>query len=399
MTGNQRVNDLGPDDRTRLYHKTLRRGRRIKRQRRIMELSVVAIVILIAGGLVLALRPTPTTQVRRRQHHHSTTQQTPTRRTTKPPTSRLELVSFRALEGSSIPLSNVDGAPVIGDGATWTLVSTPTEIDLVKISGNPLKVTATIPIVSRATIGSTNQLAQPVIAGHMALIPSSVGLFRVNLATQQTLATYADHLGTPQAPAIEGKYLWLTGFSQEDTAILEKIDPNTGAVVATYHPIKAGCPGPTMLAQGTNLWLETAPCGSHTHAHVIGFSTTTTKVFANYSYPVAHEFSLMAVSGELLWGTNYDTHLDIEAINALSGNVAHILSPPSIALGLGVAPTSTSIWSLGNREAVLVDTHTGQVIRSVSAPKNVLFTSMTLGTHNLWIRDGTGLEVVPLANS
>ncbi|MGC9155367.1 MAG: hypothetical protein ACP5HZ_06945 [Ferrimicrobium sp.] len=396
------MTNWAPSDRQNLYAITVRRGRRLKRQRLLSRLSVIVVVALVAATTATiithhALRSHPTTPpvpVER-------TKPAPAKSPSKSPSTAdvPQLVSFRSLQGSSVALSNVDGTPVTGDGATWTLVSTPSAIELVKVSGSPAHITGHITIAPRSAVGSTNQIAQPIISGNTAYIASTLGLYRVDLAAGHVTATLPDHLGTPQSLAIVGDNLWLVGntlnASRQIITVLQRIDPSDGSVIQTYH-LPGACAGPTLIAQGSTLWTETIPCGASTHAHLIGFSTTNATVIANHTFPVAHEFQLQGLHGDLLWGSIYRSHLDLAAVRATSGSLAHVLHLPSSAIGLGVAPTSTNIWSLGNREAVLVNPANDTILRTIMAPSGSLFVTMELTPHALWIRDSTGLLKVPV---
>lgn len=398
------MTDRATGDRKNLYAITVRRGRRLKRQRLLSRVSVIVVVALVAAT-------TATVIAHHASRSHPRTTPVPIERTKPAPakspaksstTANVpQLVSFRSLQGSSVTLSNVDGTPVTGDGATWTLVSTPSVIELVKVSGSPPRITGHITIAPRSAIGSTNQIAQPIISGTTAYIASTLGLYRVDLATDKVTATLPDHLGTPQSLAIVGDNLWLAGntlnASKQIIAVLQRIDPSNGSVIQTYH-LPGACAGPTLIAQGSTLWTETIPCGAATHAHLIGFSTTNATVIANHTVPVAHEFQLQGLHGNLLWGSIYRSHLDLAAVRATSGSLAYVLHAPSGAIGLGVAPTTSAIWSLGDREAVLLNPVNDTIVRTIMAPSGTLFVTMELTPHALWIRDSAGLLKVPVGN-
>ena len=392
-------NQQAHSDRSNLYVKTVRRGRRLKRQRILSRLSAVVVVAIVGSATAIAI-------AQQGIHAHPTTPPVTIQRKRpkplKPPSTNVpQLVSFRSLQGSSVALSNVDGTPVTGDGATWTLVSTPSVIELVKVAGSPPAITGHITIVPRSAVGSTNQIAQPIISGDTAYIASTLGIYRVDLATDQVTATLPDHLGTPQSLTIVGDNLWVVGntlnASKQIIAVLRRIDPSDGSVTQTYR-LPGACAGPTLIAQGSTLWTETIPCGTSTYAHLIGFSTTKATVIANDTFPVAHEFQLQGLHGNLLWGSIYRSNLDLAAVRETSGSLAYVLHAPANAVGLSTAPTSTDVWSLGNREAVLIDPANNTILRTIMAPSGTLFVTMELTHHTLWIRDSAGLLKVPVAD-
>ncbi|WP_298210600.1 hypothetical protein [Ferrimicrobium sp.] len=400
MTHDMRSNYQAHNERADLYAKTLRRGRRLKRQRFISRISVIVAVALVASTSVIAISHHET-------HTKPSTPPAPAQRkkptpSKAPATSTVpQLVSFRTLQGSSVELSNVDGTPVTGDGATWALVSTPSEIELVGISGSPPAITDHIAIAARSAVSSAAQIAQPVISGHIAYIASTLGLYRVDLASGQVTATLPDHLGTPQSLTTVGGNLWLLGntlnASKQIVAVLQRIDPSDGSVTQTYQ-LPGACAGPALIAQGTTLWTETIPCGTSTHAHLIGFSTTKAIFVANYSFPVAHEFQLQGLRGDLLWGSVYRSRLDLAAVRETDGSLTRVLHVPADAVGLGAAPTKDDIWSLGNREAALINPVNNTIVRTIMAPSGTLFVTMELTHSTLWIRDSTGLLKVSVAD-